>query len=1178
MGDRRQAWWTPWRVALALLATATAAPASDCTLFVRAGHVPAAGETADGRSPARAFDRIAAAAAAIINAGEVVCVGPGIYEEGNLSPAIDGTAILPIVFRAVPDGTATGDAAGAVRLVAPAQEPPVTAGFRFLGRRYLHVEGFHIRGFMDAGVQVRAPATGSGNSSDITVRGNVIEACGSGVDISGEGRFVIEGNDLINNGSVGIGVRDCPESDIVDPRCRGGVSKPVQPVLSNNRVFYNVQHGVFISGAVTATVQNTVGFGNFTGITVQSSSAVVLANNLLYGNASDGITAGAGGTTVTGLIVLNNTLYGNGAWGVRIGDNLSASTGARVFNNILVDNGSGGLAVARDATCGYAAGFNLLDGPTPYGPSTPSNTAYDLVRTNPHFVNPAGPDGVLGWRVMNGELVDFSADDDFRLQRMPTDNRTSPAIDAGFTTAVALGVLGSTARTTSDDAGPIDLGYHYGATPAQRIAAPLPEAFMPIYVRSSGADRQAGTQPGTAKATLTQAAKLAVAGVTVVVGPGQYADANVGPPQYGGRATFRADASGSLTGDLPGPVLLDPALLRPGADKSTGFLAVQACDVVIDGFHVRNAADAGIQIRTGSRRAIVRNNVVFTNSRGIDAVDADDVQIVNNLVYDNDTGGIQIGGNTTGSRRAVLRNNTAYANVGGNGISIGVGTGASTGARLEYNLSVANGGNGVNARGSYTGQYNLFFGNGISTFGGVAQRQTGDRIDINPLFVNPAGPDARLGGAHFQDDSFLLSQVMAGQAVTSPAVDGGPVTAESAGMHGGTTSSNGTPDEGAVDLGFHYRATPAVTLYVATDGDDAHDGRLEAMPLRTIREALRRAVDGTLIRVAAGTYVEGGLSPGAGVTVAGVDPMRTHVVGTDASTVFDVQQPRVTLRRLAIRGARDVGVRGRADALRLIDTRILGNGGRGVVLLSGTGSLLFNNVVADNVSTGIVVGSATTAADLATVAHNTVVANGGLGITVGLDATVPSAGAAVVNNVIADNVRAGIGIGPASAATAQVGYNCNDDGYRDLERPPTDLIGDPRFVDAAGGDFRLVQLASGQPETSRCVDAGWRQAAQLGLADASTRTDGVGDLGVADIGYHYGLPINDDAVVALLRFAAPAGDCDGDGATLIHELVLAVNIALGTQPVGQCVVLDADGNGQVTINEIIAAVTGSLDS
>ncbi|MFN8643307.1 MAG: choice-of-anchor V domain-containing protein [Candidatus Binatia bacterium] len=57
---------------------------------------------------------------------------------------------------------------------------------------------------------------------------------------------------------------------------------------------------------------------------------------------------------------------------------------------------------------------------------------------------------------------------------------------------------------------------------------------------------------------------------------------------------------------------------------------------------------------------------------------------------------------------------------------------------------------------------------------------------------------------------------------------------------------------------------------------------------------------------------------------------------------------------------------------------------------------------------------------------------------------------------------------------------------------------------------------------------------------------------------------------------ACAGDCNGDGAVAINELISGVNIALGTAPVGTCASIDANGDGRVAINELVAAVSRAL--
>ena len=65
-----------------------------------------------------------------------------------------------------------------------------------------------------------------------------------------------------------------------------------------------------------------------------------------------------------------------------------------------------------------------------------------------------------------------------------------------------------------------------------------------------------------------------------------------------------------------------------------------------------------------------------------------------------------------------------------------------------------------------------------------------------------------------------------------------------------------------------------------------------------------------------------------------------------------------------------------------------------------------------------------------------------------------------------------------------------------------------------------------------------------------------------------------------LAGAAPAtacvGDCSGDGAVTVDEIVAGVNIALGAAPVAACPPFDAGGDGEVTVDEILQAVGVAL--
>jgi len=55
------------------------------------------------------------------------------------------------------------------------------------------------------------------------------------------------------------------------------------------------------------------------------------------------------------------------------------------------------------------------------------------------------------------------------------------------------------------------------------------------------------------------------------------------------------------------------------------------------------------------------------------------------------------------------------------------------------------------------------------------------------------------------------------------------------------------------------------------------------------------------------------------------------------------------------------------------------------------------------------------------------------------------------------------------------------------------------------------------------------------------------------------------------------GDCSGDQAVTVNELLMLVNIALNNDLVTACPVGDANQDGEITINEILAAVNNALN-
>ncbi len=55
------------------------------------------------------------------------------------------------------------------------------------------------------------------------------------------------------------------------------------------------------------------------------------------------------------------------------------------------------------------------------------------------------------------------------------------------------------------------------------------------------------------------------------------------------------------------------------------------------------------------------------------------------------------------------------------------------------------------------------------------------------------------------------------------------------------------------------------------------------------------------------------------------------------------------------------------------------------------------------------------------------------------------------------------------------------------------------------------------------------------------------------------------------------GDCAGDSQVTVDDIIIAVNISLGSAPVTECEAADPTGSGTVTIDDIVRAVNNSLD-
>jgi hypothetical protein len=176
----------------------------------------------------------------------------------------------------------------------------------------------------------------------------------------------------------------------------------------------------------------------------------------------------------------------------------------------------------------------------------------------------------------------------------------------------------------------------------------------------------------------------------LIVGPGEYREGNIGPHGSGTPAApieLLADTTGALTGDSPGPVGIFPPN-TPAA--TTGFIVYGRHDVVIDGFIIDGASDAGIQIRPHSRSGAdstaitLRNNTARASRIGIDVTGVGPVVVAGNVLRGNGIG-LRCRGGTHGDLQAAAHDNTVVQN------RAGIVAEHTTGAVLSQNTVEANG-------------------------------------------------------------------------------------------------------------------------------------------------------------------------------------------------------------------------------------------------------------------------------------------------------------------------------------------------------------------------------------------------------------------------------------------------------------------------------------------------------
>lgn len=262
-------------------------------------------------------------------------------------------------------------------------------------------------------------------------------------------------------------------------------------------------------------------------------------------------------------------------------------------------------------------------------------------------------------------------------------------------------------------------------------------------------------------------------------------------------------------------VTISNCLVQNGGGK--GILIKDASQVVIEDTVSSDNKDHGVRVEADGSIVTVSRCVFQRNKDGFHSHGQHQVALDNCLMTDNAEEGFQIHAKNPS---ATLNHCTIVGN-GAPGIDCSKGIGWIRNTIVAFNAD-----EGIQGGGSFTGDYNLVYGNS----GGDYKKFTGGSHDVveNPKFLGSGNYRLKSG---------------------SPAID--------AGTDALAVDLDGTsrPQGKAVDIGC-YEIGPLI-YYVRTSGNDSNTGLSPDQAFLTISRAASVVVAGTVVHVGGGSYLEG---------------------------------------------------------------------------------------------------------------------------------------------------------------------------------------------------------------------------------------------------------------------------------------------------------------------------------
>jgi len=629
---------------------------------------------------------------------------------------------------------------------------------------------------------------------------------------------------------------------IVTPVFSGANS--ISGVLSN-------REGIYLVGSATGTVNPTIsGFtvsdGRYS-LKTGADTAGIFTNNVFDGASIAGVYIGAGSSiTMNSTNTIQNTPYpyhlaGLAALPAGVAATLAATTDA---NSMAISGtfAAGTYTLAADPLgTGASQWLQTANIVLSSGTTMNINAGTVFKRKSNNFTVSSG--ATLNINGVSGNPVTFTSWNDDSIGSAVSGSSGSPARGEGLYLTYQAGSSGVMSFVNN----------HYASSTTIKASIPMNDYFLN--------DSQFGL---SLTATATSALTQTISNLSIV-------HTGVG----GGTALTINGASGNTSPVFTGVNTVDkysathPAVSVTGASANPTFagftidlhgyaqpaLLVKSSATGTYSNNVFENAKEGVYVQSGAA-PVISNNIMRNSATGVSLGKSNynswapgSVTLANNRIVNNSGRGIYVAGALAGS---VIEHNLVRGN-GNSGIFVdtlqtsdisirnnliaensattqaaGVHISAGTAASLLHNTIVGNaassaggaGGLFIDANAAVTLTDNILADNLDS-----ASAASDVSVDLAAI-VTESYNVARDGGLTGTGDqsadplfavNWYLSNTVAGQASSSPAIDVGSDAAANVGMDVYTTSTDGTNDAGLVDIGYHHAAAaPVITGFTTT--------------------------------------------------------------------------------------------------------------------------------------------------------------------------------------------------------------------------------------------------------------------------------------------------------------------------------------------------------------------------